>query len=390
MKKFGLLCLVYLLVPNGALQAGQEVGNGGDAVVCEHSQLNSFSGYYALDFLAKFDATWPVFEAATLDEALNRLEAGIAEKIPELAASFRKFRTGLFNETNFSHTYIWERAAFGLVDLKDERIAVQLPANCRNGDDIRIVQAVIRQSPEFSGLPQYRYRFSYVPEVVTELLRTNATQLSFLLVHEWLWEFSGSVERNRTINYWLHSTRLTSWSRQEWEQNVSAIGLALPGRDQSVWSENACLPDLGALNTLKTHSGPDRFRVQVIGKGNAFKRVGTCYGEGQCVYRDDSGRFAADYGLPPEMLLFWRTFSDTSLNELIVGNTEDGSEISDLFCYNTVGAEDVTGLCSITLPGTIDRINLIPTVGQGCITYRARVTKRFNVEEYVLYFETFK
>ncbi|HEX4926262.1 MAG TPA: hypothetical protein VFV50_19365, partial [Bdellovibrionales bacterium] len=194
-----------VLFASQAFASGGAVGNGGDAVVCRPSSQNKFNGYYALDYLAKYQSNLDAVPAASIEQALNRIEAGLHAKLPELWPSFREFRNNVFNTRDFTRKHIWEEAAFGLVDLKDEALVERLPENCRAGDKIAVVQAVIRQPPSVAGLPEYKVKYKFVPQVTEALRRQNPVQLSFLIVHEWLWDFSKNVDRNRVINYLLHS-----------------------------------------------------------------------------------------------------------------------------------------------------------------------------------------
>ncbi len=382
---FRTILLLLTFTCNLAI-AGQEVGNGGDAVKCIASGANSFEGYYSLDYLAKYDAQWPIANYDSLDAILDRIESGLSSKIPHLSRQFKEFRQDLFNETNLARKHHWERVPFGLVDLQDEQMVVQLPENCRQGEKTSIVQAVIRQSPSFSGLPEYKLRFSYVADVVNELKNQNAVQLSFLIIHEWLWEFSNNVERNRTINYWLHSARLENWELNEWTNNLEAIGFNIPGRVSSVWHPNICLPDLNTYNRLLEHQGPGRVREILIGQGQAYKRNVRCPLGSACTYQDNTQQFINDYQMNLPLDLVLRTFGRTDLNELMVMHLRDSMPNSDLYCNNTINSRSFVGLCSLTLPNTIKNQELTPVIGRDCVIYKGQKTTGFIIEEFVLYF----
>ena len=200
--KYFLLFPFFLLFQNFAIAGGFTVNNGGDAVVCRPApQMNQLNGYYSLDFMALFRADFPPVQTRSVADSLHRIEKILFEKLPELAPSFSEFIGTLFNETQYFQPRIWEKAAYGLVDLKDENFVSIVPANCQQNGRLMIVQAVIRQDPSALGLPKDKVLYRYVPEVIQYLIRTNPLQLSFLLVHEWLWDFSDNVERNRRINY---------------------------------------------------------------------------------------------------------------------------------------------------------------------------------------------
>lgn len=221
-----LVTLITLLTLKS--YAGGIVGNGGDAAYCRPSTENKFSGYYSLDYLVQYNPDEPVGTAQSIDSSLERVEKVLREKLPELADNFHEFVINVFNTTNPTKKYYWEKTPFGLVDLKDENLVTQLPKNCRVGDQTEIVQAVIRMNSTVVGLPPDKFLFRFVPEVTEQLQSSNPVQLSFLIVHEWLWNFSDNVDRNRRINYWLHSTQVDKWTREELLKNLSAIGFSVP------------------------------------------------------------------------------------------------------------------------------------------------------------------
>jgi len=44
--------------------------------------------------------------------------------------------------------------------------------------------------------------FEFDPDVVSHI---GAFQLSYLVVHEWLWNLVGTAQQNRELNYYIHS-----------------------------------------------------------------------------------------------------------------------------------------------------------------------------------------
>ena len=221
-----ILFLSFILTHEISNAGGFTVNNGGDAVVCQPAPaMNQLNGYYSLDFMALFRPEMPPVQVGSVAQSLHRIEAILREKLPELAPSFSEFVGTLFNETQYFQPRIWEKAAYGLVDLKDENFVSIVPVNCQQNGHLMIVQAVIRQDPSALGLPKDKVLYRYVPEVIKNLIHTNPLQLSFLLVHEWLWDFSDNVERNRRINYLLHSKNLELWSRSEWISTLQNLGL---------------------------------------------------------------------------------------------------------------------------------------------------------------------
>ena len=174
-----------------------KVGNGGDAVVC---QFNETPEFYALDFLL-LDASEKskLAPVVSIYESLFRILSLLEEKQPELAPSFKEFIDFYLNEDNLLAPRLWVAKPFGLIDLKDENIKKKLPDQCFSGNQVQLTQAVIRQEKENQIL------YHFVPEVVSLLEETNPLQLSFLIVHEWLWDITQDVNTLRELNRRLHS-----------------------------------------------------------------------------------------------------------------------------------------------------------------------------------------
>lgn len=371
--------ILSLLISHNA-HAGGAVGNGGDAIVCRSSKQNNFAGYYSLDYLAKYQTDLEIIQAKSFDQALDRIEKGLKEKLPELAKNFREYRQNLFNKTDFTKKQIWEESPFGLVDLKDEALVDLLPENCTESGKAYVIQAAIRQPPAISGLPEYKVKYKFVSKVIEELKKQNPVQLSFLVLHEWLWDFSKNVERNRKINYWLHSINLEKWTRAEWQANLNGIGFALPGRKIPVWEESICQPDLNSLNLLRQED-----HSFVMGKGQLYSRLEGCKSE-KCGFNKDSEEFRKLFGKEVTLHLNWAGW---------INIKSPGSEDQYITCL----FDEVTGKgkeCryrDYTEKGdTKFLVDFTPVFGADCVTLRGQVFDYSNVltEEYVFYFSNVK
>lgn len=231
MKALILLISLLLLQPLLAFTfAGQDIGNGGDLILCHaNPSLNNLDGLYALDYLLANSAEQAEFyQPKTLDHSLDRIEKLLKEKVPELWASFHDFREQLFMRDLLS-TRIWEAAAYQLINITDEQLGLsdQIPKNCKNAQGIQISQAVIHLAPGFSGAGPGVTMYRYMPEIIKELSQSRPLQSSFLLVHEWLWDHSSNVDRNRRINKFLHSNSLTSMTRTQILTLLDRLGLKI-------------------------------------------------------------------------------------------------------------------------------------------------------------------
>jgi parallel beta-helix repeat protein len=215
--------LILLVFASGTAWAGQDVGNGGDIIVCEKSESNELEGYYSLDYVLTYQSL-NLEEVNSLDASLERIGELLKSKVPELYLSFREFKADVYNPS-YAKKHAWEAAPFGLIEIKDESIAVRLPDNCLKNDKINLIQAVIRLNPNYSG--SETQIFKYMPSAIEKLNQERPVQTSFLMIHEWLWELSKNVDRNRRINRYLHSTSLTTQTSEEVFRELKGMGLTL-------------------------------------------------------------------------------------------------------------------------------------------------------------------
>ncbi|HUP57891.1 MAG TPA: hypothetical protein VM598_10595 [Bdellovibrionota bacterium] len=223
-----------------AAYAGQDVGNGGDLIMCTRSTNNPFEGTLALDYVLTYQRT-PLAQVRSLEESLARIEKRLEEKVPGLLESFRKFRASLWNETDPTQNFMWTPVVSGLVNVRDEDIpsAERVPENCRRGLEIPLMQAVIRQDPVVSG-SHTLVNHKYMKEKVLEVAAANPIQISFLLVHEWLWNLSDNVNRNRMVDRFLHSTEIDRMSQAEAERYLTSLGLKLPPYVPYLFGDPVC------------------------------------------------------------------------------------------------------------------------------------------------------
>lgn len=217
--------LLTVLLWSTAAAAQVEVGNGGDVVLCNGQDGTAqFDGHYSLDYVATFDFGNGNRDIVTLpfEEQLDRIEAQLYTKATTYWLSFREFRQFLFNN-NIANPYVWRGHPYGLIKITDENLAHLLPPYCysRNArDELDVIQAVVRETRPGKVV------FNYDPNV-TALLRQVPNQLSFLVVHEWLWNFAPNAGVVREINRLLHSDQLEGLSSPALQLIFEEYGLQI-------------------------------------------------------------------------------------------------------------------------------------------------------------------
>jgi hypothetical protein len=235
------LCFIasFLCTLDLAHSSGQ-VLNGGDAVQCGYSDFPPKPGFYSLDYLLTYDPeATPLYEVKSLNESLSRLNAIMKEKLPELHPSFEIFMRNFLNR-DMKKTHLWQPAQFGLIDVKDENMIAQLPPMCRvSANKASLIQAVLRQTPAYTRMPSHIV-FSFDKNVLKQMDDELPLQLSFLLVHEWLWEYSQHVVTNRMVNRLLHSRDFEKMSRDQILNFFKQISFEYPNDARFVLYPESC------------------------------------------------------------------------------------------------------------------------------------------------------
>ncbi len=242
MKALLSLALATFLASTTHAAAGGYVGNGGDGIECRKDPANRFDGIYALDYLVTLptlvgdDGLSPVASWSTSETRIKKL---LRKNVPSLAQSFEHF-AGLIYNTSYAEDRVWESSPFGLMKLDDQRLTSLIPANCKKGADPMVMQAVIRLYEGYSGTRPGHFVYKYDPNLLAQISGQDPLQLSFLFVHEWLWDISPNVERNRRVNRFLHSKEIETLSPAEVVAELTGMGLQIPTIQPSEFDESSC------------------------------------------------------------------------------------------------------------------------------------------------------
>ena len=207
--------LSIILLSSIAWGIGGIVGNGGDAIFCQASTENALSGYYSLDFV--INGSWN-----SMDESYESKHADLIRLLnktyPVLGKSLDDFFAHLLKQ-DLDQPRTWKPFQTGLIQLNDQNLISLVPENCRSKDNAtNIYQAIVREQRPNQTV------YNYDVELLNEL-KKQPLQLSYLLLHEWLWDFTDNVSIIRDANEILH-TRL--WNADTVDENVrslNAIGL---------------------------------------------------------------------------------------------------------------------------------------------------------------------
>jgi hypothetical protein len=205
------VALIFLSVFTGfssAFAMGHDQGNGGNIIECNGQRLFSYSLDYILmrtDLRDKMN----VADAVSIESSLNRINKLLREKAPQLSESFSTFVRSIQNAENESLPYIWKKGSYSSFPEIDDQDFSRVPGFCIGV--VEIYQAIYRTQEDDKIV------FYYDRDLIARLPNL---QQSFLYVHEWLWNFSKDVKKNRYINYLLHSTQIETMSSTDVIKNL--------------------------------------------------------------------------------------------------------------------------------------------------------------------------
>ncbi|GEM_PF-6975020 len=213
---------------------GSRVGNGGDVVVCGEEVV-------LLDSLRARKFSKNVFsikEHESYEESLNEVIEKLKVSIPHLAESLFQF-VQLYQERNsFSDMIFWSPENI-LIDIKDEQLVSELPQGCE------LNQVVVR-------LKTQRKVFFFNQRLMKSLSQ-NKDELSWLLIHEWLWDYLSNASDVRDVNHFFHSQYFINASDIEIMSYLNQFKLNITNDQIRSSIENKALAQKYAVDKLELY-----------------------------------------------------------------------------------------------------------------------------------------
>ena len=217
-----LLGLLTACSPNpltSSLKSGSGgviIEHGGDFLHCRAADASAFAGNFTLDYVVTYDAhvgraqdpTEATFAALTA-----RTTRIIDAKLPELSDSWRRY-LALLQSADPAGSRVWRPSGSGLADLPDEALVRKIDDNCKTERDGKVVpdlNQMVRRSYYVDG-GGLKIFYEYDQVAFDDARNANALQLSYLVVHEWLWDFVREPNANRWVNRLLHSQSVDTMS----------------------------------------------------------------------------------------------------------------------------------------------------------------------------------
>ncbi|MCX6116607.1 MAG: hypothetical protein NT027_03635 [Proteobacteria bacterium] len=112
---------------------------------------------------------------------------------------------------------------WGLIDLKDEVLVSPLPKECyevnAGGRILRLHQVVVREEMSTTRSIVFNYSATEISQISSDPM-----QLSFLMIHEWLWSHADNADVVRNINWFLRTKEMQSLSATDLVYALSNMG----------------------------------------------------------------------------------------------------------------------------------------------------------------------
>jgi len=254
---------------------GTIIDNGGNMITCapvaghDDPTTTKFVGDYTLDYVVTYDPRLGAVDDAdgsSWEAHRARIEAFLAAKLPAALASFKNY-ADLLESGDDSKDRVWKASPLDLVTLDDQGLIEQLPANCmRPGPDGHpvpdLTQMVRRREMTTDTTRRIFYYYDY--ERFETLRRTQPLQFAYLVVHEWLWDFTDSPWINRLINHLIHSKQGAAMSPAAFAQYLKSLGISVDdaGRIGPQGPQEDALRHLFTAEPLCDYS--QRFSVELM------------------------------------------------------------------------------------------------------------------------------
>lgn len=200
--------IFLILIFSLKVYAGGAVGNGGGFAQCAHQKLYSYDYLLTL----KYSAFKEDYHALKVEEHLERISSELKRLQDPLSAEFDLYVRSLFQQVPGAR-YQWF-AKENLPLMWEPDLDQNLPSGCK-----RRVQAVYYFAP-FSGVPYASYK--YDPDLLRQVSNQEggALQISYLVVHEWLWNFFDRSDfiKLAIFNKLLHSETLSDMGSRDFSK----------------------------------------------------------------------------------------------------------------------------------------------------------------------------
>jgi hypothetical protein len=207
MKSIFLMILFSTSLPFWA-KASYAVGNGGGFSLCSDQIL------YSYDYLISGNSQniKDDFLASDLKTSLERVSFGLKRLNDPLFSDFDVFLKFLFQAIPGSKYQWTQKGPLRLMYEPD--LDANLPRHCR----LRKQAVYFFPAIEITGAMLYVFDQALISQVLRQ--NNGVLQVSYLIVHEWLWNFFGreGYRKVADLNRILHSKQFLQMTPQEFQK----------------------------------------------------------------------------------------------------------------------------------------------------------------------------
>ncbi len=201
MKK---LIMTTLLLLSTYTLAGDK-GNGGDKVFCKKNLHGHEFRIHGHLFLDKLVAHMEGYRDKELFSNIDHVLLNLRKKIPTLAIELEEIYKAYTSKSKRSK-FVWSKGR--PIDIKDENLLFELPLNCK--DSLKQTVIRTRYNPE-------RAYFKYSEKEMKNL----SNQLSWVLLHELLWDYYDNADEIRLVNIFFHQKEFSKLSSVEYLRELN-------------------------------------------------------------------------------------------------------------------------------------------------------------------------
>lgn len=235
MRKIKSMIALSILSLSIPAMAGGIVANGGNTLWCRPGKTIQNSGYYSLDFLSAIGRGMTPSQFVHVNnwkESAARIRGLLAKSNLSMAKNFDVFvadTQSIFNQRLITDSYKWIPSHEKITTLSYNGSTEDLPTECLLPaviglpSEVSFYQTVVRTKTPIQTEIYFKF-----DELIFLNLSQNPLQLSMMLFHEWLWNFSHNIDTVMTVNQFMHTKTVDSFSEAEIENIFKDLKIARP------------------------------------------------------------------------------------------------------------------------------------------------------------------